>query len=227
MFKKILIILFITQSVYIYAGEENLNNTEASYIFYYKNIEAGSMKLKIKSVGSEINIITKYDGNFLASLANKGSREETSLIQKRKQDFFPQKYTYIDEKESYKIIFNNNEAKILSDSSPALKFKSRNILYDPISILVLLMKKYPNIENAYSVISKKKLKIYDYKFKDNVFYKIKEKDFNCYSVEYKSGNKTNYYYFSKDHKNLLISIKIYKNGQEKIRIDLSDIQHLE
>jgi hypothetical protein len=227
MFKKILIILFITQSVYIYAGEENLNNTEASYIFYYKNIEAGSMKLKIKSVGSEINIITKYDGNFLASLANKGSREETSLIQKRKQDFFPQKYTYIDEKESYKIIFNNNEAKILSDSSPALKFKSRNILYDPISILVLLMKKYPNIENAYSVISKKKLKIYDYKFKDNVFYKIKEKDFNCYSVEYKSGNKTNYYYFSKDHKNLLISIKIKKNGQEKIRIDLSDIQHLE
>ena len=227
MFKKILIILFITQSVYIYAGEENLNNTEASYIFYYKNIEAGSMKLKIKSVGSEINIITKYDGNFLASLANKGYREETSLIQKRKQDFFPQKYTYIDEKESYEIIFNNNEAKISSDSSPALKFKSRNILYDPISILVLLMKKYPNIENAYSVISKKKLKIYDYKFNDNVFYKIKEKDFNCYSVEYKSGNKTNYYYFSKDHKNLLISIKIKKNGQEKIRIDLSDIQHLE
>ena len=65
------------------------------------------MKLKIKSVGSEINIITKYDGNFLASLANKGYREETSLIQKRKQDFFPQKYTYIDEKESYEIIFNN------------------------------------------------------------------------------------------------------------------------
>ena len=227
MFKKILIILFITQSVYIYAGEENLKNTEASYIFYYKNIEAGSMKLKIKSVGSEINIITKYDGNFLASLANKGYREETSLIQKRKQDFFPQKYTYIDDKESYEIIFNNNEAKILSDSSPALKFKSRNILYDPISIFVLLMKKYPNIENAYSVISKKKLKIYDYKFHDNVFYKIKEKDFNCYSVEYKSGNKTNYYYFSKDHKNLLISIKIKKNGQEKIRIDLSDIQHLE
>ncbi len=227
MFKKILIILFITQSVYIYAGKENLNNAEASYIFYYRNIEAGSMKLKIKSVGSEINIITKYEGNFLASLANKGYREETSLIQKRKQDFFPQKYTYVDEKESYEIIFNNNEAEILSDSFPALKLKSRNILYDPISILVLLMKKYPNIENAYSVVSKKKLKIVDYKLHDNVFYKIKEKDFNCYSVEYKSGNKTNYYYFSKDHKNLLISIKIYKNGQEKIRIDLSDIQHLE
>ena len=56
---------------------------------------------------------------------------------------------------------------------------------------------------------------------------LKEKDFNCYSVEYKSGNKINYYYFSKDHKNLLISIKINKSGQEKIRIDLSDIQHLE
>ena len=89
------------------------------------------------------------------------------------------------------------------------------------------MKKYPNIENAYSVVSKKKLKIYDYKFNDNISYKIKEKDFNCYSVEYKSGNKTNYYYFSKDHKNLLISIKINKSGKEKIRIDLSDIQHLE
>ena len=227
MFKKILIILFITQSVYIYAGEENLNNAEASYIFYYKNIEAGSMKLKIKSIGSEINITTKYDGNFLASLANKGFREETSFIEKRKQDFFPQRYTYIDEKESYEIIFNNNEAEISSDSFPTLKLKSRNMLYDPISILVLLMKKYPNIENAYSVVSKKKLKIYDYKFNDNVSYKIKEKDFNCYSVEYKSGNKTNYYYFSKDHKNLLISIKIKKNGQEKIRIDLSDIQHLE
>ena len=86
MFKKILIILFITQSVYVYAGGENLDNAEASYIFYYKNIEAGSMKLKIKSVGSEINITTKYDGNFLASLANKGYREENSLIQKRKQD---------------------------------------------------------------------------------------------------------------------------------------------
>ena len=164
MFKKILIILFITQSVHIYAGEENLNNAEASYIFYYKNIEAGSMKLKIKSIGSEINITTKYDGNFLASLANKGFREETSFIKKRKQDFFPQRYTYIDEKESYEIIFNNNEAEILGNSFPTVKLKSRNMLYDPISILVLLMKKYPNIENAYSVVSKKKLKIYDYKF---------------------------------------------------------------
>ena len=39
-----------------------------------------------------------------------------------------------------------------------MQLKSRNIIYDPISILVLLMKKYPNIENAYSVVSKRNLR---------------------------------------------------------------------
>tara|TARA_B100000902_G_scaffold166949_1_gene161741 strand:- start:298 stop:981 length:684 start_codon:yes stop_codon:yes gene_type:complete len=227
MFKKILIIFFVTCSAYLCADDKKLTNAEASYIFYYKNIQAGSMNMTIATLDDKINIVTKYDGNFIASLANKGHREETSSIQQKNGNLIPIKYTYIDEKESYEIIFNNNEAKVLSDYFPTMQLKSRNIIYDPISILVLLMKKYPNIENAYSVVSKKKLKIYDFKFNDNISYKINDKNFNCYSVQYKSGNKVNYYYFSKDQKNLLISIKIEKNGKEKIRIDLSNIHHLE
>ena len=97
---------------------------------------------------------------------------------------------------------------------------------DPISMLVLLMQNSNYADQAYSVISKKKLKIYDYKIRNDVIYSINGKDFNCYSAEYTSGNKTNYYFFSKDHNNLLISMRIDKNKKEKIRIDLSDIHSL-
>ena len=48
-----------------------------------------------------------------------------------------------------------------------------------------------------------------------------------FSAEYNRGRKTNYYFFSKDHKNLPVSIMIKKDGKEKIRIDLFEIKYLD
>ena len=99
MFKKILIIFFVKDcSAYLCADDKKLTNAEASYIFYYKNIQAGSMNMTIATLDDKINIVTKYDGNFIASLANKGHREETSSIQQKNGNLIPIKYTYIDEK---------------------------------------------------------------------------------------------------------------------------------
>ena len=55
---------------------------------------------------------------------------------------------------------------------------------------------------------------------------IGEKSYNVFSAEYNRGRKTNYYFFSKDHKNLPVSIMVKKDGKEKIRIDLSKIKHI-
>ena len=154
-------------------------------------------------------------------------RRNVWWIGKRKDgNLIPKRYTNVDDKESYEVIFEGKRAKIISDSSETISLESRNLIYDPISMLVLLMQNSNYADQAYSVISKKKLKIYDYKFRNDVIYSINGKDFNCYSAEYTSGNKTNYYFFSKDHNNLLISMRIDKNKKEKIRIDLSDIHSL-
>ena len=88
------------------------------------------------------------------------------------------------------------------------------------------MYSYPNFNQKYSVVSKKKLKEYNFSFKDNISYMIGEKSYNVFSAEYNRGRKTNYYFFSKDHKNLPVSIMVKKDGKEKIRIDLSKIKHI-
>ena len=89
----------------------------------------------------------------------------------------PKRYTYVDDKESYEVIFEGKRAKIISDSSETISLESRNLIYDPISMLVLLMQNSNYADQAYSVISKKKLKIYDYKFRNHVIYSINGKDF--------------------------------------------------
>ena len=45
---------------------------------------------------------------------------------------------------------------------------------------------------------------------------IGEKSYNVFSAEYNRGRKTNYYFFSKDHKNLPVSIMVKKDGKEKM-----------
>ena len=55
-------------------------------------------------------------------------------------------------------------------------------------------------------------------FEMMLYIQLMENNFNCYSAEYTSGNKTNYYFFSKDHNNLLISMRIDKNKKEKLEL---------
>ena len=207
-------------------ANDSQSDLHVSYIFYYKNMAAGTMDLKMRNDNNDFIVSTTYDGNFIASLASKGFREEKVYLKRKDGNLIPKRYTYVDDKESYEVIFEGKRAKIISDSSETISLESRNLIYDPISMLVLLMQNSNYADQAYSVISKKKLKIYDYKFRNDVIYSINGKDFNCYSAEYTSGNKTNYYFFSKDHNNLLISMRIDKNKKEKIRIDLSDIHSL-
>ena len=51
-----------------------LSEVEANYVFYYKNIEAGIMQLKLKKNENQILLSKVYDGNFLAAIANKDFR---------------------------------------------------------------------------------------------------------------------------------------------------------
>ena len=94
MIKKIIIILLIAFSVNAYAYGNPDFNIEADYIFYYKGMTAGIMKLKIDDQDNKIKISTTYDGNFLAELANRGFREETSYVVKKNNYLYPEKYIY-------------------------------------------------------------------------------------------------------------------------------------
>ena len=96
------------------------------------------MDLSIKNQKDVINISTTYDGNFLASLANKGYRKETSLIKKQNGKLLPKEYKYTDDNETYEIIFNDNTAKLSSEHFEDQHIKSRNKIYDPISMLIIL-----------------------------------------------------------------------------------------
>ena len=55
---------------------------------------------------------------------------------------------------------------------------------------------------------------------------IHYKKYSGYSAEYRSGNKANYFFFSKEHKNLMVYTSIIKKGEEKIRIELSGIKFI-
>ena len=224
--KKFLIILLIIFCHNTNAESKHIKNLEASYIFYYKNTQAGTMTLKIHSENSKIRISTLYDGNFLAELANRGYREETAYVEIKEKTIYPLKYIYKDTNESYEAIFKNNTVEIIGDKKIKKLINYNEIIYDPISLLLLLMRDYPNLDIKYNVLSKKNLKIYDYIFKKNAAIRIKELDYNGFSAEYRSGNKTNIIFFSKNHKNLMVSTRIMKKGKEKIRIELSKIKIL-
>ena len=224
--KKFLIILLIIFCHNTNAESKHIKNLEASYIFYYKNTQTGTMTLKIQTENSKIRISTLYDGNFLAELANRGYREETAYVEIKENTIYPLKYIYKDTNESYEAIFKNNTVEIIGDKKIKKLINYNEIIYDPISLLLLLMRDYPNLDIKYNVLSKKNLKIYDYIFKKNAAIKIKELDYNGFSAEYRSGNKTNIIFFSKNHKNLMVSTRIMKKGKEKIRIELSKIKIL-
>ena len=225
MIKKIVLIVLIFSCLKTYAID-SLKSVDASYIFYYKNMAAGSMNLKINNENNSISASIIYDGNFIASLVGKGKRTEEAYLEIKNSKIVPIKYKYQDNKDLYEIIFNDSGATISSESKD-FHLPSKNIIYDPVSLLVVLMNSYPNINEVYSVVSKKKLKEYNFTFKDNINYSIGENNYNVFSAEYNRGRKTNYYFFSKDHKNLPISIMIKKDGKEKIRIDLFEIKYLD
>jgi len=226
MIKKIIIILLIAFSVNAYAYGNPDFNIEADYIFYYKGMTAGIMKLKIDDKDNKIKISTTYDGNFLAELANRGFREEISYVVKKNNYLYPEKYIYKDSIESYEANFDGNSVEIISENIKSINFKASERIYDPISMLLILMSRYPDVKNKYNVISKKKLKVYDYKYKENTSIVIGDKKYSGYSAEYRSGNKTNYFFFSKEHKNLMVYTSIIKKGEEKIRIELSGIKFI-
>jgi len=226
MIKKIIIILLIAFSVNAYAYGNPDFNIEADYIFYYKGMTAGIMKLKIDDKDNKIKISTTYDGNFLAELANRGFREEISYVVKKNNYLYPEKYIYKDSIESYEANFDGNSVEIISENIKSINFKASERIYDPISMLLILMSRYPDVKNKYNVISKKKLKVYDYKYKENTSIVIGDKKYSGYSAEYRSGNKTNYFFFSKEHKNLMVYTSIIKKGEEKIRIEFSGIKFI-
>ena len=225
MIKKFVLIVLIFSCLKSYAVD-SLKSVDASYIFYYKNMAAGTMNLKINNENNSISASIIYDGNFIASLVGKGKRTEEAYLEIKNSKIVPIKYKYQDNKDSYEIIFNDSGATISSESKD-FHLPSKNIIYDPVSLLVVLMNSYPNINEVYSVVSKKKLKEYSFTFKDNINYSIGENNYNVFSAEYNRGRKTNYYFFSKDHKNLPVSIMIKKDGKEKIRIDLFEIKYLD
>ena len=225
MIKKIIIILLITFSINSYADSKKINNVEAEYIFYYKNMKAGTMSLKINSKDDEVKVSTIYDGNFLAELANKGYREEVSYLKRKNDTLIPVKYLYKDNKDSYEVTFKNKNIEILGIDKEKIIYDVNEIIYDPISMLVILMQDFPNVRETYKVLSKKNIKNYIYNYKKSSSKIINGKEYAGYSAEYNSGNKTNYFFFSKNHNNLMVFTSIRKKGKEKIRIELLEIKN--
>lgn len=226
MLNKFIIAGLILLNTNTFAGEMLLNNVVANYAFFYKNISAGTMQLKIQSKNNEVQISAKYDGNFLAELANRGYREEISLLEKEKNALKVKKYSYLDEKMSYEAIFEEtNKVKILEKNSQKFYLNSDESIFDPMSMLLHLMMEYPNVKDSYNVISKKKLKIYNYLYQDRQSMQINNKEYNGFSAEYVSGNKTNFFFFSKEHNNLMVLTSVKKKGKEKIRIELRNIEY--
>lgn len=224
--KKLIIIALVFLCQNSLSNENIIKNVEAKYIFYYKNMEAGKMTLKINTENNKIKISTVYDGNFLAELANRGYREEISHVEINQNIILPKKYMYKDGEESYQAIFNANKVEIIKKNTEPINLNTDEIIYDPISLLLLLMRTYPNFDTKYNVLIKKNIKIYNYNFKENASIKINKLQYHGYSAEYISGNKKNIFFFSKEHKNLMVSTRIMKKGKEKIRIDLSEIKFL-
>ena len=160
MLSKFILIVLILINVKALADEVPLNNIVANYALFYKNIDAGTMRLEIQSNNNYVQIRTKYDGNFLAELANRGYREEISLLKKEMSDLKIEKYSYTDEKDAYNAIYEDiNKVKIIDEkNSQNFYLNSDEIIYDPLSLLLHLMTKYPNVKDSYNVISKKALK---------------------------------------------------------------------
>ena len=223
MIKSIILLALIISFSTCSANDLNYSYIEAVYKFYYRNLKAGEMFLKISKNNKNINISTTYKGNILASIANRDFREEISNSIIKGKEFYPKNYSYKDNKSSYKIIYNSNKEAKLIDEDMELLIKSENNIHDPLYLLVILMNKYPNVNSHYYTISKGRLKKYDFTYKDNQTITINYKNFQGYSAEYTSGKKTNFYFFSEEHKNLMVYTSIFKNNKEKLRIELSEI----
>ena len=67
MLRFFILIVFTLSSLSSYAID-SLKSVDASYIFYYKNMAAGTMDLKINNEENKIIASTTYKGNFIASM---------------------------------------------------------------------------------------------------------------------------------------------------------------
>ena len=224
---KLIFLLLIIFSSNIYAGNMKYSYIEAKYKFYYKKIKAGEMLLKIKKEKDNIQISTTYDGNILAYLGNRDFRQEISLITIKDNKYFPINYTFEDNKSSYSIKYKSKKEIILlddgADESMALSIKSKNEIHDPLYMLIKIMTNYPNINNKFETISKGRLKIYNYNFSENQTININKEVYSGFTAVHESGGKKNYYFFSQNHENLMVYTKISKNGDERLRIELSEL----
>ena len=227
MANKIIFLLLIIFCSNIYASDTKYSYIEAKYKFYYKKIKAGEMLLKIRNEKDNIEISTTYNGNIIAKLVARDFRQEISLVKFKNNKYFPLNYSYKDNKSSYNVNYKSKNEVNLSDEGADEGteniIKSENEIHDPLYMLIKIMNSYPNIGNKFETISKGRLKTYNYNFLDNQTIIINEKKYSGYTAEYKSGRKTNNFFFSQNHKNLMVYTKISKNGDEKIRIELSEI----
>ena len=107
-----------------------------------------------------------------------------------------------------------------------LSYGVSEAIFDPISMLIILMQDFPNVNESYKVLSKKSIKNYNYIYKKNSSKIINNKKYYGYSAEYLSGNKKNYFFFSEEYNNLMVFTSITKKGKEKIRIELLEIKTL-
>ena len=81
------------------------------------------------------------------------------------------------------------------------------------------MRNYPKVNNSYTVISKKNLKVYKYKYEDKKSIVINEKKYSGYSAEYATGNKINYFFFSREHKNLMVYSSTKKMVKKRLGLN--------
>ncbi len=225
MINRIIISIIIFAQAFSHADNLYIPEIEAHYNFYYKNVKAGTMILKVKNKNNKIIASTIYNGNVLANLAGRGYREEISYLNLKDNKLYAEKYIFKDTKDNYEIIFNRNHAKVIKkDSSFDLKASSE--IYDPIAMMLVLMFQFSEAQQSYNVVSKKNLKIYDYIYKKNFSMLVNNKKYTGYSAEYINDYKHNFFFFSEDHKNLLVYNSIKKNEKENLRIELIDIKKL-
>ena len=113
---------------------------------------------------------------------------------------------------------------ICCDVAGLFSFKTLNTTWNDIQIgfskLIDITKKNPYCEVFVHYSG------HGVQYKDNNGDEL-DKKYIGYSAEYRSGNKTNYFFFSKEHKNLMVYTSIKKKGKEKIRIELSEIKRID
>ena len=225
--KRLLISFFLSLFLSLFATAHAADTTRATYDLYYRGAKSGTVSVTLTRETIHTYYRAIAEPSWLARLLGKGVITERGTM--TSADLRPQEYFYHDAGEGhhYKYTYDwpNNKVVVTTHEDEFTQPLGENTL-DPVAMAVRLIRDLPDLLPNYSVLSKGDLKVYRFDTpkpepleasdREQLFWKVVR-------VRGSADNSRIITWHDPTRDQWMIRTVRTENGEEKIRLELTDL----